>query len=108
MAGNQMIELTISLDEVTTARLREMAQRLYASPEDLAAKWITFVMAPRPLPLALREVEDNLRALDAIGQWGQGQPVVNTTNEEIDRILAEESVNPHDEEPEESGDTPDA
>lgn len=96
--SSHMSNLRISLDEETTARLREMAERLYESPEDLAAKWLAFVMAPRPLPQTFRDLEDTLRALSVIGSWGQGEPMVNTTNEEIDRIIAEEAVNPHEDE----------
>lgn len=67
------------------------------------------MMAPRPLPLSLREIEDTLRALSVIGSFTlpEGMEPISS-NEEIDRILAEEAMNPHDDEPEESGDTPGA
>lgn len=96
-----MVQLTISLDEETLARLRELAQQRGESLEETAKALIKATLPPETPLLSPHDPTgfEPLMSLAGSLIWpGTEGMVVNTTNEEIDRILAEEAMNPHEDE----------
>lgn len=94
-----MTELTISLDEETVSRLREIAQQRGESVEQAVKDLITSNLPPETPRLSPDDPKGFKRLMSMSGSltWPEGMGPVGT-NEEIDRILAEEAMNPHDDE----------
>lgn len=84
-----MASITISLDEGQRDRLEELARRRGQTPEEIITSWVE-AMLPALEPAAQIP---QVSTLDIVGAWDDVEPF--GSNEEIDRVLAEESVNPH-------------
>lgn len=108
------IVITISLDDDSAARLRELARQRGETVEQTAQALLRATLlssissSSAAAPVAARLAPDDLdgsqliRSLaGSIPFWpGSAGKVVqaHTTNEDIDRILAEEAMNPHENE----------
>lgn len=93
-----MAELTIALSDEVAARLRSFAAQLGETPEEVAKSFIEASLPPPSLQLAPDDPDGTKMALSLIGALsGLGIQPFNT-NEEIDRVLAEEAANPHEDE----------
>jgi hypothetical protein len=108
-----MRQITIPLDDQSAERLRALAQQRGETPEQTAQALLLSTLptsspaAPPPSPkaptLRTRLAPDDpdgtrlIRSLaGSIPAWpGQEGQVAHTTNEDIDRILADEAMNPH-------------
>lgn len=98
-----MPEITITLSDEVLARLREVAEQRGESPEQTVEALIESTLPQEPLrfvdaddPKGFKRMLSHFGSLTWPGTEGT---IVNTTNEEIDRILAEEYMNPHDDKP---------
>jgi hypothetical protein len=103
MRDEQMIQITIPLDDDSAARLRELAQLRGESVEQTAQALLLATIPPatptaRPAPALPSDDPDGsqliLRMAGSI-TWPGVEGPVNTTNEEIDRLLGAEAMNPH-------------
>ena len=97
-----MQEITIPLDDQSAARLQELARQRGETVEQTAQALLRSTLPPPPPPFAPDD-PDGSKALLAMagsfGYWpGHEGEIITTTNEEIDQILAEEAMNPHEDE----------
>lgn len=95
-----MQEITIPLDDQSAARLQELARQRGETVEQTAQ---ALLRANLPLPTAPFAPDDPdgskaILALSGTAQYPGIVGKVNTTNEEIDRLIAEEAMNPHEDE----------
>ncbi len=89
--------LTIPLDDESVARLRDLAQQRGESVEQSAQALLLSTLPQAPARLAPDDPDGSrliLSMLGSIPSWPGMEGAVNTTNEEIDRILASEAMNP--------------
>ncbi len=99
-----MTQITIPLDDESVARLRELARQRDETMEQTAQALLLSILpssAETTAPIGAHLAPDDPDGSKAIlamsgtirypGVTGQ----VNTTNEEIDRLIAEEAMNPH-------------
>lgn len=95
-----MTQITIALDDDVAARLRSLAQQRGETVEQTVRALLTAT-----LPSAMSEFRVDTDDPDGskliLGMsgsllWPDAEGTVNTSNEEIDRIVAEEAMNPHD------------
>ena len=92
-----MTLLTIPLDDESVARLRDLAQQRGESVEQSAQALLLSTLPQAPVRLAPDDPDGSrliLSMLGSIPSWPGMEGAVNTTNEEIDRILASEAMNP--------------
>ena len=89
-----MAELTISLDEETVSRLREIAQQRGESPEQVLASWAEELAQSSA---SASHKQKRYSTLNIGGILTDVEPLTDG-NEEIDRLIAEEAINPHDDE----------
>lgn len=102
--NEQMPQITIPLDDDSARRLWELAQQRGESVEQTAQKLLRStlrlaVLPSRPtngLPPSDPDGSQMILLLAGTIAWPVVGESVNTTNEEIDRLLAEEAINPHD------------
>lgn len=87
-----MATITISLDEGQCARLEELARQRGQTPEDIIVSWVDSMLAPAQ-PNALTPYASTLDLSGSLDDLNI-EPFVS--NEIIDRLLAEEAVNQHD------------
>lgn len=95
-----MTQITIPLDDESTARLRELAQQRGESVEQTAQALLLSTLPQGNTGLAPDDPDGSrliLSMLGSIPAWPGIEGPVNTPNEEIDRILVNEAMNPHDE-----------
>ena len=83
------------MNEGTLARLREIAEQHGESPEQFLVDWADRLA--RSYPDSAPSGKRVYSALNIIGSLPDIEPI-HGGNEEIDRILAEEAMNPHDDE----------
>lgn len=92
-----MTQITIPLDDESVARLRDLAQQRGESVEQSAQALLLSTLPQAPARLAPDDPDGSrliLSMLGSIPSWPGIEGAVNTTNEEIDRILASEAMNP--------------
>lgn len=92
-----MTLLTIPLDDESVARLRDLAQQRGESVEQSAQALLLSTLPQAPARLAPDDPDGSrliLSMLGSIPSWPGMEGAVHTTNEEIDRILASEAMNP--------------
>lgn len=95
-----MPEITITLDEETAVRLRELAQQCGQTPEEAATALIAATLPSLPRMEATASwsgEQKEYSTLDIVGILTDVEPI-RGGNQEIDRILAKEYANPHDDE----------
>jgi hypothetical protein len=95
-----MQEITIPLDDQSAERLQELARQRGETVEQTAQALLRSTLPPPPAPFA-PDVPDGSKAILALSGTAQYPGIVgkvNTTNEEIDRLIAEETMNPHEDE----------
>lgn len=102
-----MMQITIPLDDESARRLRELAQQRGESVEQTAQELLRSILPPapdvkavptaRPEPGPPDDPDGSQAILRMAGSitWPGVEGPVTTTNEEIDRLLAEEAMNPH-------------
>jgi hypothetical protein len=95
-----MQQITIPLDDQSVARLQELAQRRGETVEQTAQALLRATLpptAPTPAPFAPDDPDGSkaLLALSGTVHYPGVTGKVTTTNEEIDRLIAEEAINPH-------------
>jgi len=95
-----MYQITIPLDDDSAERLRELAHRRGESVEQTAQALLLSTLPP-PVETSLAPDDPDgsrliMSLLGSIPNWPGVEGPVTTTNEEIDRILADEAMNPHD------------
>lgn len=95
-ARKQVAELTIVLDEQVADRLREIAEQRGESPEQLLASWAEG-LARSSTSIAGGQNQKRYSSLDIIGSLPDIEPIRGGSRE-IDRLIAEEAINPHDDE----------
>ena len=104
-----MTQITMPLDDESVTRLQELARQRGETVEQTAQALLLSTLPPSAAasaPLAAHLAPDDpdgsrlIRSLaGSIPFWpGSEGKVTHTTNEEIDRILAEEAMNPHEDE----------
>ena len=98
-----MQEITIPLDDQSIERLRELAQQRGQTIEETAQAVLRAnlpVRLPTTLPPDDPQGIQLLRSLaGSTAYWpGYEGQQTNTTNEEIDQLIAEEAMNPHEDE----------
>ena len=97
-----MGHITISLDDDSALRLKELARKRGESVEQTAQALLLSSLPPaRPATGLAPDDADGSKALLALAgslTWPGVEGAVTTTNEEIDRLLAAEAMNPHDNE----------
>lgn len=87
-----MANITIPLSDSQRTRLEQIAHQRGQTPEEIVASWVDAMLPPtQPSASAQRR-----STLDIIGSWTDVEPF--GSNDEIDRVLAEEAINPHDDE----------
>lgn len=95
-----MTRITIALDDDVAARLRAMAQQRGESLEQTVRALLTSTLPPAtPVLRVGSDDPDGSRLILGMSgalMWPGIEGTVNTSNEEIDRIVAEEAMNPHD------------
>ena len=95
-----MQEITIPLDDQSTERLKALAQQRGETVEE-TARAVLRANLPVIIPTTLAPDDpDGIRLIrslaGSIAYWpGHEGQTTNTTNEEIDRLTAEEAMNPH-------------
>jgi hypothetical protein len=95
-----MQQITIPLDDQSVARLQELAQRRGETVQQTAQALLCATLpptAPTPALLAPDDPDGSkaLLALSGTVHYPGVTGKVTTTNEEIDRLIAEEAMNPH-------------
>jgi hypothetical protein len=100
-----MQQITIPLDDQSAARLQELAQRRGETVEQTAQSLLlsTLPSSASAGPRLAPDDPDGTRLIrslaGSIPYWpGHEGQVTRTTNEDIDRILADEAMNPHEHE----------
>ena len=97
-----MQEITIPLDDQSAERLKALAKQRGETVEETAQALLRSTLPPPPAPFAPDDPDGSkalLAMAGSISSWpGHEGEVTHTTNEEIDRILAEEAMNPHEDE----------
>jgi hypothetical protein len=95
-----MTQITIALDDEVAAQLRALAQQRGESVEQTVRELLTSTLPPAmPAPRIGSDDPDGSRLLLSMSgslMWPGVEGTVDTPNEEIDRIVAEEALNPHD------------
>ena len=95
-----MAQITIALDDEVAARLRALAQQRGGSVEQTVRELLTSTLPPAmPVSRLGSDDPDGSRLLLGMSgslMWPGGEGTVETPNEEIDRIVAEEAMNSHD------------
>lgn len=97
-----MASITISLDDDEVARLLPLAQQRGETIEQTAHALLRSTLpASEQTELSPDDPDGTqllLSLLGSIPNWPGVEGPTETTNEEIDRIIAEEAMNPHDDE----------
>jgi hypothetical protein len=97
-----MQEITIPLDDQSAARLQELARQRGETIEQTAQALLrsTLPTSSPPTPFAPDDPDGSkaILALSGTAKYPGIVGKVNTTNEEIDRLIAEEAMNPHEDE----------
>ncbi len=97
-----MQEITIPLDDQSVKRLQELARQRGETVEQTAQALLrsTLPASSPPTPFAPDDPDGSkaILALSGTAQYPGIVGKVNTTNEEIDRLIAEEAMNPHEDE----------
>lgn len=107
MKDERVIQITIPLDDESARRLRELAHLRGESVEQTAQELLRSSLPPdanvpptaHPTSDLPPEDPDGSQAILRMAgslTWPGVAGQVTTTNEEIDRILAEEAMTPHD------------
>ena len=95
-----MQEITIPLDDQSAERLKALAKQRGETVEE-TAQAVLRASLPVIIPTTLAPDDpDGIRLIrslaGSIAYWpGREGQTTNTTNEEIDRLIAEEAMNPH-------------
>ena len=95
-----MQEITIPLDDQSAERLKALAKQRGETVEE-TAQAVLRASLPVTIPTTLAPDDpDGIRLIrslaGSIAYWpGHEGQTTNTTNEEIDRLTAEEAMNPH-------------
>ncbi len=94
-----MQQITIPLDDQSAARLQELARQRGETVEQTAQALLRATLpATVPTTPFAPDDPDGSKAILALSGTAQYPGIVgkvNTTNEEIDRLIAEEAMNPH-------------
>lgn len=99
-----MHQITIPLDDQSATRLQELARQRGETPEQTARALLLATLptaTPAGTPAATCFPPDDpdgskaILALSGTIHYPGATGKVNTTNEDIDRMLAEEAMNPH-------------
>ena len=97
-----MQQITIPLDDQSASRLLELAQQRGETPEQTAQALLLATLpagsaAPQSSPTGANDPDGSkaILALSGIIHFPGVTGPVNTTNEDIDRMLAGEAMNPH-------------
>ncbi len=95
-----MQEITIPLDDQSAERLQELARQRGETVEQIAQALLRSTLPPSPAPFAPDDPDGSkaILALSGTAKYPGIVGKVNTTNEEIDRLIAEEAMNPHEDE----------
>ena len=92
-----MQEITIPLDDQSAERLKALAKQRGETVEETAQALLRSTLPPSPTPFAPDD-PDGSKAILALAGTAHYPGIVgkvNTTNEEIDRLIAVEAMNPH-------------
>ncbi|HEY1389625.1 MAG TPA: hypothetical protein VGF38_13875 [Ktedonobacterales bacterium] len=92
-----MQEITIPLDDQSAERLKALAKQRGETVEQTAQALLRSTLPPPPAPFAPDDPDGSkaILALSGTASYPGIVGKVDTTNEEIDRLIAEEAMNPH-------------
>lgn len=89
-----MASITIPLSDSQRNRLEQIAHQRGQTPEEIVASWVDAMLPPTQLNASAQRVS----TLDLSGSLDDLNIAPFGSNEDIDRLLAEEIANPHDDE----------